>query len=83
MCQCFIAFHPQIHGQLEALNKSVKGYLRCSSGSMPTKRVDYFSYAQYWYNTKFHVTIEITRSNYVPTIKDVFRLQLEKLSLDE
>jgi len=54
------AFHPQTDRELKTLNRTVEGYLRCSTGDKPTKWVDYLSYADYWYNTKFHATTEMT-----------------------
>lgn len=54
------AFHPQTDGQSEALNKVLEGYLRCVTGNVSSKWVEYLSLAEYWYNTKFHSATRMT-----------------------
>ena len=54
------AFHPQTDGQSEALNKVLEGYLRCATGEMPSKWSEFLSYAESWYNTKFHSATKMT-----------------------
>lgn len=51
------AFHPQTHGQFEAVNKTIAMYLRCITGDLPRK---WLSWAEYCYNTAFHSALWAT-----------------------
>jgi len=53
-------FHPQADGQIEAVNKSIKAYLRRVSRDTPSKWTKYLPLAELWYNTKFHIAIQLT-----------------------
>lgn len=48
-----IAYHPQMDGQSEVLNKCVEQYLRCYVADSPTDWVNILPWAEYWYNTSF------------------------------
>jgi len=54
------AFHPQIDGQSEIVNKVISMYLRCATGDRPRSWVDWLSWAEYCYNTSFHTALRAT-----------------------
>jgi hypothetical protein len=54
------AFHPQTNGQSEVVNKIIAMYLRCITGDRPRAWVDWFSWAEYCYNTSFHSALRAT-----------------------
>lgn len=45
------AFHPQMDGQSEAVNKIIAMYLRCVTGNRPRSWLDWLLWAEYCYNT--------------------------------
>jgi transposase InsO family protein len=48
------AFHLQIDGQSEAINKTISMYLRCITGDRPRAWLDWLPWAEYVYNTAYH-----------------------------
>jgi hypothetical protein len=54
------AFHPQTDGQSEVVNKVIAMYLRCVTGDQPRTWVDWLSWAEYCYNTSFHIALRTT-----------------------
>jgi transposase InsO family protein len=54
------AFHPQMDGQSEAVNKSIAMYLRCITGDRPRSWLEWLPWAEYCYNTAFHSTLHTT-----------------------
>lgn len=54
------AYHPQIDGQTEVLNKCLEGYLRCMVGEKPSTWVSWLPLAEWWYNTTYHSAIRTT-----------------------
>ncbi|KAJ1257136.1 hypothetical protein BS78_K206200 [Paspalum vaginatum] len=54
------AFHLQIDGQSEVVNKVIAMYLRCVTGDQPRAWVDWLSWAEYCYNTSFHTALRTT-----------------------
>lgn len=54
------AYHPQTDGQTEAVNKALETYLRCMITDCPTPLMKWLSLAEWWYNTSFHSTIQMT-----------------------
>ncbi|WVZ80266.1 hypothetical protein U9M48_027757 [Paspalum notatum var. saurae] len=55
-----MAFHPQTDGQSEVVNKVIAMYLRCVTGDRPRAWVDWLSWAEYCYNTSFHMALRAT-----------------------
>nr|GEX20809.1 retrotransposon-related protein [Tanacetum cinerariifolium] len=54
------AYHPQIDGQTEVVNRCLEYYLRCMCGEKPKEYSKWLSLAEYWYNTNFHTAIRTT-----------------------
>lgn len=59
------AYHPQLDGQIEALNKCLELYLRCFVLENPNKWVEILPWAQYWYKTTFHRSVAMSPSKIV------------------
>ncbi|KAA3472909.1 reverse transcriptase [Gossypium australe] len=54
------AYHPQTDGQTEVLNRSLENYLRCMTGEMPTNWLQWLPLAEWWYNSSYHSSIQLT-----------------------
>lgn len=54
------AYHPQMDGQSEAVNKCLETYLRCFTRSKPKQWPKWLTWAEYWYNTNYHGAIQMT-----------------------
>jgi hypothetical protein len=48
------AYHPQLDGQTEALNKYLETYLCCYAGAKPNAWSAWLPLAKWWYNTSHH-----------------------------
>lgn len=54
------AYHPQTDGQLEVVNRCVETYLRCFVGERPFLWLQYLCWVEYWFNTNYHSTTQMT-----------------------
>ena len=50
------AYHPQIDGQTEVVNKSLKHYLRSFLNDKYTEWSEWLFLVEYWFNTNYHNT---------------------------
>jgi hypothetical protein len=54
------AYHLQTYRQTEVINRCVEQYLRCFVHQWPTQWCSYLPWAEYWYNTTYHISTGIT-----------------------
>lgn len=54
------AYHPQPDGQTEVLNRCLKTNLRCFCSDSPAYWANYLVFAEWWYSTTFHSSINTT-----------------------
>ena len=54
------AYHSQIDGQIEVVNRCLEQYLRYMTGDKPKEWVCWLPMAEYWFNTNFHTSIKLT-----------------------
>lgn len=54
------SYHPQTDGQTERVNQFLEGYLKCMSFASPKKWKNWLSLAEWWYNTSYHTSLEMT-----------------------
>lgn len=54
------AYHPETDGQTEVVNRCLETYLRCMCGESPKEWSLWLPLAEWWYNTHFHSSIQLT-----------------------
>ena len=54
------AYHPESNGQSEVVNKRLGNYLRCFASTKPKSWCSWLPWAEFCYNTSYHVSIHTT-----------------------
>lgn len=51
------AYHLQIDGQIEVVNRRLETHIRCLAREHPRKMVRWLPWAEFWFNTNFNTSI--------------------------
>ena len=54
------SYHPQTDGQTEVVNRTLEQYLRCYCHDEQTRWKEFIPWAEYWYNTSHHASINMS-----------------------
>lgn len=54
------SYHLQIDGQTEVVNRCLEAYLRCFAGRKPSSWVQWLHWAEFWYNSSHHSSLNTT-----------------------
>ena len=54
------AYHPQLDGQTEVVNRRVETYLQCFCGERLKEWVEWLHWTENWYNTTYQRSLGIT-----------------------
>lgn len=54
------AYHPQTDGKAEVVNRCLETYLRCMCGENSKEWSLWLPLAEWWYNTHFHSSLQLT-----------------------
>ncbi|KAK9114629.1 hypothetical protein Syun_021426 [Stephania yunnanensis] len=89
------AYHPQMDGQSEVVNRTIEMYLRCFTSSQPKEWMRWLSWAEFCYNISWHSSTKKTPfqafygrppptlSSYIPGTSKIEAVEKELLALDQ